>query len=339
MRYIDMDQAQPGMIVGKSVYNEKGNILVNYHVKLTEKLISRMKEKGLCGLYIEDSLSKDINIENLISDKLERKASKVLHKLDIDAALDVANDITDELSQDGEININLVSIRSNSDYTYKHSINVAILSVLIGIGMGMKKSMLKELAASGLLHDVGKIHIPIGILEKPGPLTEEEYEMIKTHSEIGYQKLKENISISSKTKMGVYMHHENVDGSGYPTGLVGDQIYTFAKIIHVADVYDAITSKRVYKKAQSPTEAVNFLKKNAGTMFQPECVEAFIKYIPVYQKGRNIILSDNTVAVVVENRQDNTLRPIVRRLSDGQTIDLTEVDENELSIVGFEDEL
>lgn len=137
MRYVKIENLEPGMLVGKSVYNEKGVILVNYHVALTEKLIKRMREKGLSGLYIDDELSADIKIEDLISD---------------------------ELMLNGDINVNLVSLRTNSDYTYKHSINVAVLSVLTGIGIGLKKSMLKELAAAALLHDIGKVNIPIEIL-------------------------------------------------------------------------------------------------------------------------------------------------------------------------------
>lgn len=335
MRYISIDSAEPGMMVGKSIYNEKGSILVNYRVKLTNKLISRMKEKGLPGLYIDDDLSADINVEDLISDELGIKATKALKKMDIDAALDVANDLTEELSLNGDINVNLVSLRMNSDYTYKHSVSVAVLSVLTGIGIGLKKAMLKELAAAALLHDIGKINIPIEILDKPGPLTEEEYEKIKQHSELGYEKLKGNINISSKTKMGVYMHHENINGSGYPMGLKDDQIYMFAKIIHIADVYDAITNERAYKKAQPPQEAIEFLMSNSGSMFQPEYVKAFITYIPVYPKGRNVELSDGEIAVVVENRQMNTLYPVVRRLSDGVTIDLSEHEENMPTIVGF----
>lgn len=339
MRYINIDHAEPGMVVGKSIYNEQGSILVNYHVKLTEKLISRMKELGLLGLYIDDELSTDIQVEDLISDELGVKATQALTKLDIDAALEVASDITEELSLNGDINVNLVSLRTSLDYTYKHSVSVAILSVLTGIGLGLKKSMLKELAASGLLHDIGKLNIPVDILQKPGPLTDEEYELVKAHSELGYEKLKGNINISSKTKMGVYMHHENMNGTGYPLGLQGNQIYMFAKIIHIADVYDAITSERTYKKAQSPQEAIEFLMNHAGSMFQPEYVKAFITYIPVYPKGRNVVLSDGSVAVVVENRQHNTLYPVVRRLSDGETIDLSEQDEAALTILGFEENL
>lgn len=337
MRYINIDNAQPGMMVGKSIYNEQGSVLVNYRVKLTDKLISRMRDMGLPGLYIDDALSADITVEDLISDELGVKATRALTKLDIDAALDVASEITEELSLNGDINVNLVSMRTASDYTYKHSVNVAILSVLTGIGIGLKKSILKELSAAGLLHDIGKLSIPAGILDKPGALTEEEYETIKTHSQLGYDKLKANNNISSKTKMGVYMHHENINGSGYPLGLRDDQIYMFAKIIHIADVYDAITSERPYRNAQSPQEAIEFLMNNAGRMFQPEYVKAFITYIPVYPKGRNVLLSDETVAVVVENRQHNTLYPVVRRLDTGETIDLSEQDgvEKPLTILGF----
>lgn len=336
MRYINIDHAKPGMTVGKSIYNEEGSVLVNYRVTLTESLIARMKKKGLMGLYIEDSLSGDIEVEDLITDEVGIKAAQALREMDIDEAMNVAGEITDELSVRGEISVNLVSLRTISDYTYKHSVNVSVLSVLTGIGLGLKKSMLKELAAAGLLHDIGKISIPPETMEKTGPLTEEEYALIKQHSELGYEAIKNNISISSKTKMGVFMHHENINGSGYPMGISGDQIYMFAKIIHIADVYDALTSERVYKKAQSPGEAVEFLMKNSGTMFQPEYVKAFITYIPVYPKGRNVILSDGSIAVVVENRQHHTLYPVVRRLSDGETIDLSEQEENGLTITGLE---
>ena len=133
------------------------------------------------------------------------------------------------------------------------------------------------------------------------------------------------------------MHHENLNGTGYPLGLQDDQIYTFAKIIHVADVYDAITSKRVYKKAQAPAEAIDFLQKNVGTMFEKQLVDAFIKYVPVYPKGRNIILSGERIAVVVENRQENTLRPIVRYLDTEETVDLSQPEFEEIEILRFEE--
>lgn len=332
MRYIGIREAKPGMVVGKSIFNENGNVLVNYNVELTDSLIQRMMAKGLRGMYIKDKLSEDITIEELISDDLEIKASRALKKIDIDQALEVANKITDELSSATEINVNLVSLRTNLDYTYKHSVSVAILSVITGIGLGLKKSILRELSASGLLHDIGKVNISPDILNKAGPLTMEEYEIVKRHSEDGYQKIKDNILISSKTKMGVYSHHENINGTGYPLGLMGDQIYMFAKIIHIADVYDALTSDRPYKDAYSPAESIEYLMANAGSMFEPEYVKAFLTYIPVYPKGRTVILSTGEEAIVVENKQHNTLHPVVRLFS-GQTIDLSET--NSVTITGF----
>ena len=335
MRYVSIDNVIPGMIVGKSIYNESGNVLVNYRVKLTKSLIKRMQEIGLPGLYIEDSLSEDITIEDLISDELEIKATKALQKIDIDAALDVANDITDELCMNRDVSLNLTSLRTNSDYTYKHSVNVAILSVITGIGIGLKKSMLKELATAGLLHDIGKLNIPLEVLDKDGPLNEEEYGLVKKHSEYGYEKIKNNINISSKTKMGVYSHHENLNGTGYPLGLLNDQIYMFAKIIHIADVYDEITSERSYKHAKPPADAIEFIVNNAGTMFEENYVKAFLTYIPIYPKGRNVILSTGETAIVVENRQKNTMRPIIRKL-DGTTIDLLDEANEDIQITALE---
>ena len=323
------------MVVGKSIYDESGRILVNYRVKLSDHIITRMKELGLPGLYIEDSLSEDITIEELISDELQIKASKALQKMDIDAALTAADTITNELSMNGEISMNLVSLRTNSDYTYKHSVNVAVLSVITGMGLGMKKGLLCELSAAGLLHDIGKVNIPHAILDKPGPLTEDEYSVVKNHSEFGYDKIKDNILISSKTKMGVYSHHENINGTGYPLGLCGDQIYMFAKIIHIADVYDALISQRTYKRAHSPAEAIDFIKSNAGSMFEQEYVDAFLTYIPVYPKGRNVVLNDGRVAIVVENRQHHTLHPVLRFM-DGTTIDLSKPENKDIDIIGFE---
>lgn len=333
MRYIDMTDVRPGMKVAKAVLNENGDILVNTDVILTEKLIKRMKKRQLLGIYIEDVLSEDIMLEQLISDDSERKAIKALKSLDIDAAMEVAEQITDEICDMPEISLDMSGLRSKSNSTYEHSLNVAVYSVMIGIGMGLRKGLLKELSVSALLHDVGKLQIPTKLLHKPGKLTEEEYEQIKKHSEYGYELLKDNIALTSKIKMGVYMHHENVDGTGYPLGLEEDQIYLFAKIIHIADVYDAICSKRSYKKAVLPSASAEFLMQRAGTMFQTEIVKVFIDCLPLYPKGRTVILNNGEKAIVVENKQYHTHHPVIR-FFDGVTVDLAKENEEELEIVG-----
>lgn len=334
MRYVNMMDVAAGMKVAKAILNENGDILVHANVILTEPLIQQMRKRELTGIYIEDALSEDIFLEELISEETERKAVKALQNLDIDAAMDVAELIVDEISDMSEISLDMSGLRSKSNSTYEHSIDVSIYAVMIGIGMGMRKGLLKELAVSALLHDIGKLQIPTKLLHKPGKLTPEEYEEMKKHSEYGYELLKDNVMLTSKIKMGVYMHHENVDGTGYPLGLEGDQIYLFAKIIHIADVYDAICSKRSYKQAQLPTASAEFLMQRSGTMFQPELVRVFLDCLPLYPKGRTVILNNNEKAIVVENRQFHTARPVVRYF-DGVTVDLSEEENDDLEIVGI----
>lgn len=332
MRYIDLAQITPGMKLAKPIFNEKGDILLQKDVVLTDKLIKRMKIRDLTGAYIEDILSEDINIEDLVSPETTQKGIRALKKMNIDAAMEVAEQIADEISELKDISINLLCLRSKSDYTYIHSVNVAVYSAIIGQGMGMKRGLLKELCASALLHDIGKIQIPKRILEKPDKLTQEEYELIKKHAEYGYELLKEQKMLTSKIRMGVYMHHENVDGTGYPLGIKGSEIYLFAKIIHIADVYDALTTKRSYKEAELPGESIQYLMNRAGTMFQPELVRIFIDYVPVYPKGRTVLLNTGEKAVVVENKHHHTMYPVIR-LFDGTTIDLYEENEEEYEIV------
>lgn len=334
MRYIDLLQITPGMKLAKAIFNEKGDILLQKDVVLTDKLIKRMKARELQGAYVEDALSEDINIEDLISPTTTQKGIKALKRMDIDEALEVAEQIADEISELKDISINLLGLRSKSNDTYLHSINVAVYSAVIGQGMGMKKGLLKELCASALLHDVGKLQVPKRILEKKEKLTEEEYELIKKHTEYGYELLKEQTLLTSKIRMGVYMHHENVDGTGYPLGITGKEIYLFAKIIHIADVYDALVSKRSYKEPELPGTSVQYLMNHAGTMFQPELVCIFINYVPLYPKGRTVLLNTGEQAIVVENRQNHTMYPVIR-LFDGTTIDLYEENDEEYGIVGI----
>ncbi|MDR1699953.1 MAG: HD-GYP domain-containing protein, partial [Lachnoclostridium sp.] len=335
MRFIHIEDIKPGMMVGKTVLSEKGTVLLHHHVKLTKNLITRIQNKGLPGLYIEDELSKDVKIDTPISEEAESKAIQALRTMDIDAALNVAQTIVEELCSRDEISINLISLRTDLDDTYKHSVNVAVLSAVMGMGLALKESYMKELTASALLHDIGKLNIPRYILDKPGTLTIEEYEIVKEHAELGYERIKSDFMLSSKIKMGIYSHHENINGTGYPLGLVGDQIFIFAKIIHIADVYDALVSERPYKRAYSPIEAIKFLTDNGGKMFEDAYVKIFLKHVPLYPKGRNVVLSTGEVAVVIENSLHHTLTPLVRTMA-GVTIDLS-LDENlDISIVDFE---
>lgn len=327
MRYIDMEKVRPGMMLGRGIYDFSDRTLLADGKLLTEELIERLIERGYPGIYIEDELSKDIQIQETISAEIRNRAVRSLQDLNIDDTLAVARKIVDQILETKTVSLDLVDMRSFDDYTYRHSVNVAVLSTVIAMGMGYSQEDLIEVCVSAIFHDLGKLLIDKDILNKPGKLNAMENEIMRRHPQMSYDMLAEKWNISTRIRMGALCHHENEDGSGYPNGLSGEHIHPFAKIIHVTDVYDALSSKRPYKEACSFSEALEYLMGGCGTMFDKEIVDAFLKFVPVYPKGSTVELSDGREAVVLENSAQNLLRPKLR-LMNGETLDLMEGTEN-----------
>ncbi|KSV59795.1 HD-GYP domain-containing protein [Acetivibrio ethanolgignens] len=323
MRYITIDKAEAGMTLAKALYDNDDRVLVERGIMLTTDYIEKLTERGYGGFYIEDELSKDIHIEETISVELRSRAVKCLKEVDIDATIDIAKAIVAQLQEAATLSLDMIDLRNFDDYTYKHSVNVAVLSTVIGMGLDLKEAELVDLCAGAMLHDLGKLSIDPEIINKPGFLTAEEYELVKLHSRLSYDLIKEKWNVAATTKAAVLEHHENEDGSGYPLGLQGEDIHRYAKIIHVADVYDALTTRRPYKKPYSIPEAMEYLMGSCGRLFEKQMVEAFMSYVPIYPKGVSLRLSDGKEGIVIENSRFRTLRPMVR-LFDGTTYDLFE---------------
>ena len=226
----------------------------------------------------------------------------------------------------------MTDLRECDDYTYAHSVNVALYCAIIGLSMGMDEKALEELAFAGLLHDLGKMAIPSEILNKEGRLTQEEYQIMKSHAKLSYDVLKERWDVTPNVKVAVLYHHENVDGSGYPTGITGDEMTLYTKIIHVADVFDALLSKRPYKEPYSAYEVSEYMMGACGIMFDTTVVTALLKHVPLYPKGTEMIMSDGRHCIIVENKDLHNLRPIIR-LMDGTTIDLTDKEYLNITLV------
>lgn len=321
MKYIITEELKPDMVTVKNIYNNNGVCLLSNNKKLTPSIIKQIKKMGYNGLYIYDEYSDYEKLEEIISDEERIQAVKELKSLNIDSVLFLTNKIVDSLLNSNDICLDANDLRFYHNYTYEHSINVTMLATACGIGMGLNTYQLNNLAAAAILHDIGKRAISKKILDKPGKLTDEERKTINTHSKIGYNMLKDNDNIKSTTRIAVLSHHENEDGTGYPRGLKGNKIHLFAKIIHVADVYDALCSKRSYKEDYKPSEAIEYLMGNCGTMFDQTVVETFLKYIVVYPVGTDVLLSNGKTAHVIKNRNKFILRPVVI-LEDKTIIDL-----------------
>lgn len=321
MRYLDINEIREGMMLVRPIYSNRGIKLLGANTCLTKHHINRIKALGYERLYVFENESIVEKYEEVLSESLRVKAIKGLKTLNLDAVTFLANQMVGELVSKSDILIDLADIRGYHDYTYNHCVNVALLSVTMGIGLGLDNEKLGMLAIGAILHDIGKVVIDKNIIDKKDRLTNEEFEIIKKHPQYGYNMLKDNFEISSLSRIAVLMHHENEDGTGYPFGKKGDEIHLFAKIIHVADVFDALITERSYKKAFSPSEAFEFLMSNCGKMFNREVVEAFMKYVAIYPIGARVELSNGKIATIEKNHSTTILRPIIK-LDSGEIIDL-----------------
>ena len=208
--------------------------------------------------------------------------------------------------------VNLVNIKSFDLYTYQHSVNVCVLCVLIGVALCIPRNEMRDLALAAVLHDIGKVFINKEILNKPGKLTPEEFEVIKNHTQLGYDFINKKNILSASVYIPVLMHHERYDGTGYLSGQKGEAIPLFSQIISVSDVYDAITSDRPYHEAILPSEAYEYILGNAGRHFSPKIVDVFVKKIAPFPEGYNVQLSNGMAGIVYKNYEDCLARPLIK---------------------------
>jgi len=253
---------------------------------------------------------------------------------------DVVDQLVDSLTSETESFVHIADLKSFDEYTYHHSLSVAVLSIAIGTGIGLSTSQLKKLGQCAILHDIGKTQVPIEILNKPGRLTDEEFEIIKEHAEKSGEYLARLGIGDQELWSAVSHHHEKLDGSGYPSGLAGDDIPLYSKIISIADVYDAVTSYRPYRKPMAPSEAIEIIMSEIGRSFEYRLVKIFVDKLDLYPPNSVVQLTDGRQGIVVDNT-DSVMRPVLKMLEDGSEIDLMGLDNLSLIIEkvvdGFED--
>lgn len=338
MRYVSLKDAEPGMSLAYDVYDSYGRTLISSNAKLTRAYIAKLEKLGFDGVYIQDVLSQDIEIEPVITPELRAEGLASVRTQNIDKCQDVAKDIVEQITTKGKLSLDLTDLRTFDDYTYAHSVNVAVYSCVIGFGLNLEADDLKNLVMASLLHDFGKMSIAAEIINKPELLSAEEFSIMKAHAERSYEMIKNRVGISAQIKQAVLYHHENEDGSGYPHGVEGSELSLYTKILHVADVYDALTSKRPYKRPYSPYEASEYLMGACDIMFDKKVVEAFLRYVPLFPKGTAVRLSDGREAIIFDNTGNRNLRPILRTM-DGKMLDLEAPENLNITIVTSTEEI
>ncbi|BBB91492.1 MAG TPA: HD-GYP domain-containing protein [Methylomusa anaerophila] len=226
--------------------------------------------------------------------------------------------IIDEIISNTDAMIHLTDIRLHDDYTFGHSVNVCVLSTVIGLQLGYRMSQLRELALGALLHDIGKVQIPQEILQKPGKLDDREWNIMCQHPDLGFAILREREEIPLLSAYIVRQHHEKCDGTGYSHGLSAKAIHEYAKIAAVADVYDAITSSRPYQNAALPHEAHEMMVSMAHSHLDEGILKSFLSQVAVYPVGTILRLSTGELAVVTKVIPGLQTRPVVRIIADEQ---------------------
>ena len=350
MRRVYLSELRPGMVLGEHIYSiDNEHVIVPKGSALNENLISKLRLQTAIQVLIEDEedtasvpmFSKERMEEYEVDPDGPSHAEKVRatpefkqFKEDFEETFSVfGNKINDVLTGNSDFEpeqltepvMDLIhnasspsgmfdmlhSLRQYSDETYAHSVNVALIANALGQWLRLPEEDLEVLTQAGLLHDVGKLLVPREILAKPAMLSEKEREIIEQHPQKGYDLVKYT-HIDERIKNAILMHHERCDGSGYPSRLPANQIDTFAKYIAIADVYDAITSARVYRDALCPFIAIELMESEGLQKYDPQGVMTFMTNVVNVYLFNRVRLSDGSVGDIVFINRDKFSRPTVR---------------------------
>lgn len=353
-RYVVTRRLQSGMKMDQSIIDSTGRVLLARGSFLDEYLIDALKKLGIMGVYIregEDAPETDIHsedepiaqatlntIEKLkVSDRSKVKLTESVKKrvaegisylysnLEAedfsDATKSIADDLMKAISDNDALAIDIGMLKVSDEYTFRHSVDVATISMVVAKTMGLDNKEIYEIGVAGLLHDIGKSQIPNEVLNKAGRLTDEEFAIMKKHPVYGYRILEKNPNISDEVRLAVLQHHEKTNGKGYPMGVEEDKISRYAKILAVADIYDALVTERPYKAAFSQRDAVEMIM--AMTMeLDINAMKSFLNSVILYPVGSTILLSNGERARVVQNYPEYILRPKVVGIQTGKIYDL-----------------
>lgn len=347
-----------GMKIDQKIIDKAGRTLIARNTILDDFMIDSLSRLGVTGIYVregeEDAEDIDVAPETLekieklkvadkakvaLSESVKQRVAEGVQYLYsntssddfADATNNIANDLMKAITENHAIAVDISVLKTSDEYTFKHSVDVATMAMIIAKKHGMDEKQIYDIGISGLLHDVGKSKIPRDVLNKPGRLSDMEFALMKQHTLFGYAILKDKEEIVPEIAMGVLQHHEKLDGGGYPQGLKADKISRYAKVLSVADIYDALVTERPYKAAFSQRDAIEMIMSMTNEL-DIEVMRSFLGSVILYPVGSTVQLSNGERARVVQNDPQYILRPKVVGLKTGRVYNLAE-DLNCASIV------
>lgn len=335
------------MIVGIDIYNSMNQLVIPKNTVLDDEIIRRISTFSLPYLKIPVEEKQTVTEEGYkIVDSLDQadqslsyyerlkctRSFQTFKKEFLEDTEEIKNCFNDVVTKHLPVNTNLLlertkqlaaitqdsnifgmmhNMRQYDDSTYMHCLNVALLCNVMAKWLNFSEEDTNNLILAGMLHDVGKLMIPDSIIKKPGKLTDEEYDIVKTHPAKGYTILKSQ-NLPECVKFAALMHHERCDGSGYPLGLENKKIHRFARLVGIADVYDAMTSARVYRDSLSPFTVVEIFQKEGLQKYDPECILIFLERIVDTYVNSKVLLSDGQEGEVIMINKDYLSKPLIQ---------------------------
>ncbi len=337
---IKITEVVPGMILNKDVYIPKKNaIALSAGAILSKAHINRLKKLNVNRInvlvenkHLNNKSKRDRFFEN--HNKLKYKLELLFNQIRIGKKFlisDIDHEVCEmikSISTNNNILSRLRQLDDSGSYLINHSVNVSLLASTIGKLLGYSSDKLKNLLITGIFHDVGMLKVPEKIMNKPGPLSEEEFIVIINHTINSYKILKGINNINSEVLYGVLEHHEREDGSGYPLGLKSNQIHEFGKIIAIADVFHAMTTDKIYRKRKSPFIAAEEMLYNSFGILDGEITTTFLNNISKFYIGNIVRLNDGSIGEIIYTNKAIPTRPVVN--INGNFVDLLKNKEYEI---------
>lgn len=341
MKECQRTQLKPGMITAVPVSTPSGQIILHQNTILTNDLIHRLDFYNIKSIHI---LELDPIAELSYSQKVKKSPKFQKFELDFTFQTTILKENFQKIIQEESVHTDVLlscvtsliyekqttidffdmlhNFRINDDTIYAHSINVALISRIIGVWLKLSEEEINVLTLCGLLHDIGKTSIPNDILNKKEKLTDLEYALIKKHPQYGFEILKKQKDLDIRIIKTSLMHHERCDGSGYPLHLVQKDIDFFARIVSIADVYDAMTAARAYRSPLCPFEVIANFEEEGLQKYDPNVILTFLKRIAsTYQNNRVMLSNGESAKIVLLNNQFYS-KPLVE-LKDHSCVDLS----------------
>lgn len=318
MRKVYLDELKPGMKLAQDIILDDGRFLLLKGFTLKNRYLDKIRMYGIPYVYVENEIEKVetfseeiIYTETFHTVKNVMKAVSDGDDIDVGSIKETVSQIVQNIMNNDNVFMKLTGIRDIDNYTYLHSVDVCIYSIIAGKSLDLPPDMINTLALGAILHDMGKCKVPLEILNKPTRLSKSEFDIIKKHTEYGYEILTGTSGLNEDIARIALNHHEQYNGEGYPNGLKGEEIDFLSRIVAIADVYDALTSNRVYRKRFMPHKAIEYLIANSGTQFDPKITRVFIDSIAIYPADIIVMLNTGEIGKVMESKGPPSIRPKV----------------------------